>query len=537
MKTSVDTILYHAKVYTVNPQFAISEAIAIHRGKIVAVGSDEDILGAFAAQQTIDLHGSYVYPGLVDAHAHIQPYGESLFEADLVGCTSYEDMVERVRRFAETHPAQSSERSKWILGRGWDQNLWKDTAMPTRTLLDKYFPDRPVFLRRIDIHAAVVNSVALRMAGISPDTTIEGGEIGIAQGELTGLLVDEAQTPVRKLIPDASAADQKAYIRAAAEVCYRYGLTGVGDAYLDVPQVQFMWELQQEKQLPLRVNGMIPATQANLDFFLDKKQAKAHPYRTTDSLRLESFKLFADGALGSRGAWLLAPYSDKPDTHGLALLNEQETLAVAKRIRRAGKQLCTHAIGDAANRFVLRSYAKVLPQKNTLRWRVEHAQMVHPDDLPLFKAFGILPSVQPTHPTSDMKWLPDRIGQARLQYSCQLQTLLQQLGVIALGSDFPVESVNPLLGFYAAITRQNVAAEPIAGFLPHEKLSRADALRGFTLWNAYAEHSERQKGSIEAGKFADLTVLDTDIMTCQPTDMLSAKVQFTFIGGEIVYRA
>jgi hypothetical protein len=534
--TTVDTLLYHAKVYTADANFSIQEAIAINNGKIVAVGSDDDILRAFTAPNMLDLHGAYIYPGLVDAHVHLQPYGESLFEADLVGCTSYEDMVQRVEAFAKQHPAEATPRSKWVLGRGWDQNLWANKTMPTRELLDKYFPDRPVFLRRIDIHAAVVNSVALQMAGITPETTIDGGEIVVINGALTGLLVDEGQSPVRKLIPDASADDQKSYILAAAETCYRYGLTGVGDAYLDVPQVQFMWELQQEKRLLLRVNGMIPANEANLDFFLSEKGLRQHPYRTTDSLRLESFKLFADGALGSHGAWLLEPYSDKPDTHGLALLEEKAMMATAKRLRRAGKQLCTHAIGDAANRFVLQAYAKVLPQKNTLRWRVEHAQMVHPRDLPLFRAFGILPSVQPTHPTSDMKWLPERIGAQRLEYSCQLQTLLQQQGKIALGSDFPVEGVNPLLGFYAAITRQNTVGEPAIGFLAHEKLSRQEALRGFTIWNAYAEHAETIKGSIEEGKFADLTILDTDLLTCLPMAILSAQVQYTFIGREVVYR-
>lgn len=541
-----DWVLYHAKIYTVDAGFSVYEAVAIRKGRIVAVGSDEELLRAFPRARRRDLHGACVYPGLVDAHAHLEPLGEGLFEAELAGAGSLTGMVDRVKAFAAARPAGApGTRTHWVLGRGWDQNTWSPIQMPDRALLDAAFPDRPVFLRRVDIHAAVVNAAALRLAGIDPDMplpeglrNIAGGEMAVdAAGRPTGLLVDEGQTPVRKLIPEATKADREGYVLAAARECMRHGLTGVGDAYLDLPQIQLFDEMQKAGKLPLRINGMIPATQANLDFILSPAMRRQHDYRTTDRLRLESFKLFSDGALGSRGAWLLAPYSDKPDTTGIPMLEREETLAIARQVYKARKQLCTHAIGDAAARFVLDLYAEVLKGPNDLRWRMEHAQLVHPDDLQRFAQYSIVPSVQPTHPTSDHRWLPDRLGPERLAYSCKLETFRQLTGRVPIGSDFPVEGVNPLLGFYAAITRQDVHGNPSGGFLPAEKLSRPDALRGLTLWNAWAEHREPELGSIAPGKQADLTVLDTDLLTCEPAALLNAQALGTMIGGEWVYEA
>lgn len=539
----IDLILHHAKVYTVNAKFAVYEAVAIHKGRIIAVGSDDEILHAYPHAPRRDMHGAYIYPGLVDAHAHLEPLGEGLFEANLAGVGSLAGMVERVKAFAASQPAgQPGSRTHWVLGRGWDQNTWNPVQMPDRSLLDAAFPDRPVYLRRVDIHAAVVNAAALRLAGIDSDSPlpeglrhIAGGEIMTDEtGKITGLLIDEGQTPVRKLIPEATEADRERYVQAAARECLRFGLTGVGDAYLDLPQIQLFDALQKAEKLPLRINGMIPATAANLDFLLEPAMRRQHSYRTTDRLRLESFKLFADGAFGSRGAWLSAPYSDKPDTSGIPMLDRAETLAIAQRVHRAKKQLCTHAIGDAAAKFVIDLYAEVLGGPNDRRWRLEHAQFIAPNDLPRLAQYGIVPSVQPTHPTSDHAWLPERLGPERLAQTCKLETLRKLTGRVPLGSDFPVEGVNPMLGFYAAVTRQDVQGNPQGGFFPEERLSREDALRGFTLWNAWAEHREHELGSIEPGKKADLTVLDTDLMHCEPAAILQAQTLGVMIGGEWV---
>lgn len=517
----VDWLLHHGRVYTVDDQFSIAEAIAWRHGRIVAVGRSDELLRALRPARRWHLNGKAVYPGFIDAHCHLLRYGRSQYEADLRGCRSPQEMLARLRAFAASHPGA------WLIGRGWDQSGWPGGQFPDRYLLDEVFPERPVLLERIDLHAAVVNGEALRRAGLDGPRQVAGGKVALdGQGQPTGLLIDRAQELVWAQVPPPSQAETDQYLQRAAGDCAAVGLTSVGDALLDHDALTCIGALQAEGRFPLRVFGMLPADAAHLDRYLPGGP------RRDPWLHLGAFKLFADGALGSRGAWLTQPYHDDPANYGLALLDLAETKAVAQRVYEAGFQLCTHAIGDAANRWVLDLYQAVLPPGVDHRWRIEHAQLVAPTDLPRFGALGLIPSLQPTHCTSDVPWLRARVGEARLSWAYRQQTLLRQTGGLALGSDFPVEPVNPLYGFHAAVSRQRRDGWPTGGFAPAECLTRAQALRGMTAWAAWAQREEQEKGSLRPGYWADLVVTDQDLMTVSVERLPETRVLASFLVGK-----
>lgn len=520
-----DLIITGAVIYTVDSSFTTAEAMAIAKGKILAVGSHNEITGKYSADLIYDLGGKAVYPGLIDAHCHFLGYGLGrLKRADLTGTRSMQEVVERVQQHHEKSPDLY-----WIEGRGWDQNDWADKQFPDKSKLDELFPDNPAMLTRIDGHAALVNSKALELAGISAETKIEGGDIILSNGQPTGILIDNAMELVKNIIPEASAEEIISALLLAQDDCFAVGLTGVHDAGLETQQVQIIDSLQRAGKLKMRVNVMLSPTQENLDTYVD-----GGPY-ITDRLSVRSIKLYADGALGSRGALLIDEYSDDPGNRGILLTHPDTIRSICQQAIDDGYQVCTHAIGDSANRMMLHLYGEFLQGPNDLRWRIEHAQIVAPEDFDLFGKYSIVPSVQPTHATSDMYWAPDRVGQERIKGAYAYKQLLDQSGWIPLGTDFPIEQINPMLTFFAATARQDADGFPDGGFQSENALSREEALRGMTIWAARAAFEENRKGSLEPGKVADFVVLDADIMQIPLVEVSKVKVMKTFVGGQQVY--
>lgn len=518
-----DLIVYNAKVYTVNEQFDTAQALAVKDGKIIAVGTDEEINKAYAAAEKIDAQGKPVYPGFIDAHAHFYGYGESLQTANLRGTNSWKEVCQRLTEFAKTHP------EGWLIGEGWDQNDWNDKNFPERADLDKLFPNRPVLLRRIDGHAAIVNGEALKAGGITKSYALTGGEIVEKNGKPTGLLIDNAIELVAAKIPPATAAQAERILMDAQQKCFAAGLTTIDDCGVDVALVKIIEKLQADKKLKMRLYLMLSDKPANYHYLFERGAIK------TDLLNVRSFKVYADGALGSRGACLLHPYSDMPNKSGFLLSEQKHFEEVATQIAKHGFQMCTHAIGDSANRTILKIYNKVLGGKNDKRWRIEHAQVVAPEDFHLFGQANIIPSVQPTHATSDMYWAGQRLGKERVKGAYAYKNLMQQNGWIPLGTDFPVEDINPILTFYAASIRKDAKNFPAEGYQMENALSKEETLRGMTIWAAKSNFEEQEKGSLEVGKFADFVILDQDIMVAPASSLLNTQVLKTYVNGEKVY--
>ena len=519
-----DLILYHGKVYTVDSAFTKAEAFAIKDGKILAVGSDADIRDAYEASQMVDAGGRAVYPGFIDAHAHFVGYGESLFSASLFGSASFEEVVSRVKAFAEAHPGQA-----WVLGRGWDQNKFPGKTFPDNTLLNAAFPSTPVVLERVDGHALIANAKALEIAGIHPGQTIMGGAIEVKAGRLTGVLIDNAQRLVRSKVPPLSAVEAQQRLDSAQEHCFAQGLTTVTDCGLNRSDIERIDSLQRAGKLTMRLYVMLSDNKDNLDHYLPKG-----PYKT-DLLYVKGVKAYADGALGSRGACLLQPYTDKPGWQGFLLSDPAHYDSLAQRLAGTDFQLCTHAIGDSGNRMILTVYNKYLSGRNDKRWRVEHAQVIDPHDFDLFGRASVIPSVQPTHATSDMYWAGERLGSDRLKGAYAFKQLLQQNGWIPLGTDFPVEDISPFKTFLAAVFRVDAKGYPAGGFQMENALSREETVRGMTIWAAKADCLEKEIGSLEAGKKADFIILDKDLMTVAAGDVLKTGVVATYSGGRKVY--
>ena len=523
-KKEVDLMLTGAIVYTVDEAFTKAEAIAIHNGRIEAVGSSRDLLRRYRAREVTELDGSFVYPGWIDAHCHFFGYGMNFNSVDLVGTGSPEEVIERLIQH------QKQQGAAWITGRGWDQNDWEVKQFPDRQLLDRHFPDTPVLLRRIDGHAAWVNTKALEAAGITAATRVEGGAVLLEDGVPTGILVDNAIGLIDRLVPPPTKSAMIRALQTAQENCFSVGLTSVQDAGLDKETVELIDSLYREGALKIRMNAWLSATEENFDHFIQQGPLQ------NEYLSVNTLKLFADGALGSRGARMLEPYSDDPGNLGLYVTSPERLEQHCRRAYEHNFAVATHAIGDAANRTMLQIYGEILKGKNDRRWRIEHAQVIAPEDFQLFGEYSILPSVQPTHATSDMYWAEERLGPDRIQGAYAYQSLLQQNGWLAAGSDFPVESINPLFGFYAATARKDHAGYPENGFQPDQALSREDALRAMTIWAARAGFEEHLKGSIEPGKLADLVVTGTDLMTAPEEELFRIKVRSTYSGGELVYR-
>lgn len=523
-KQTVDLIVHNADIYTVNARFDIAEAFAVKGDRILAIGTEEEIFSKFQAKYQLNASGRTILPGLIDAHAHFYRYGEALQTVDLVATKSWDEIVQKTEAFAKQN------REGWLIGRGWDQNDWAIKEYPTKEQLDKLFPKRPVMLVRVDGHAAIVNQVALDSAKIQAGQTLTGGEIEIKNGQLTGLLVDNAIGLVRSLIPEANEKQRRQAFLDAQKNCFAVGLTTVVDCGLDAPLVDFIEKMNFDKSLKMRLYVMLSDDRKNYEYLFKRGIVK------TDRLHVRSFKLYADGALGSRGACLLHPYADRANHFGFLLKDTAYYAAVTKRIaEHEGMQACTHAIGDSANREILRIYGDVLRGSNDRRWRIEHAQVVNKADFSSFKKFNIIPSVQPTHATSDMYWAGARLGKERETGAYAFHKLMEQNGWLPLGTDFPVEDINPILTFYAAVTRKDAKGFPEGGYQFDNALNREETLRGMTIWAAKANFEENEKGSLEVGKFADFIILNQNIMNVGPLDILKTKVLTTYVGGEKVF--
>jgi predicted amidohydrolase YtcJ len=522
-KKNVDLVVYNAKIYTVDKKFSVVSAMAVTNGKIVETGSSKNILDKYHSDQKMDAEGKFIYPGFIDAHAHFYRYGLSLQQADLTGTKSWEEILDILKKFAEENP------EGWIIGRGWDQNDWKIKEFPDNAKLNELFPGRPVRLTRIDGHAAVVNAAALQLANIQPGMAITGGQVETKNGKLTGILIDNAIDLVSSKQPLPTVRQMKEGLMDAQRNCFAQGLTTVVDCGLDYNEVMFIDSLQKAGELKMRIYAMLSDAPGNYTQIFKQGKIK------TDLLNVRSFKVYADGALGSRGASLLRPYSDKPGWSGFLLSAPAHFDSVASVIYAKGFQMCTHAIGDSGNRTILNIYGKYLRGKNDKRWRIEHAQVVNSNDIGKFGKYSIIPSVQPTHATSDMYWAGDRLGSKRIKEAYAFQQLLKQNGWIPLGTDFPVEDISALKTFYAAVFRIDEKGWPAGGFQNENALTREQALRGMTIWAAQSNFEEGEKGSLEKGKFADFIILDTDLMKVNAKDVLKTRILSTFAGGQKVH--
>ncbi|MGM0934007.1 MAG: amidohydrolase [Bacteroidota bacterium] len=520
-KQEADLLVYNAKVYTVNPDFETSEAFVVKDGKFLATGTADVLKEKYKAKESLDVGGKAVFPGFIDAHAHFFGLGLQQQKVDLTGTKSFEEVVQRIVDFQEERDAD------FITGRGWDQNDWKVKEFPVKDTLDQLFPDTPIAITRIDGHALLANQAALDLAGITTETPFEGGDIEQKNGELTGILVDNPMGMIGNAQPAPSRKEQITALLEAQEICFSYGLTTVDDAGINKSTVELIDSLQQAGDMKIRIYAMLSNTTENLDHYLDKDPIK------TERLNVRSVKFYGDGALGSRGAALKEEYSDRPGHFGALLSSPEEFKKTAERVANSKFQLNTHAIGDSANYLVLETYDKLLQEGEDRRWRIEHSQVIDEADFKYFSK-NIIPSVQPTHATSDMYWAEDRLGEERIKGAYAYKKLLDQAGVLPLGTDFPVEQVSPFLTFYAATARQDTDQYPEAGFMKDQALSREETLKGMTIWAAYANFEEEEKGSIEAGKFADFIILDKNIMEIDEQEIPEVKVLETYVNGEKV---
>lgn len=544
-----DLVVHNAVIHALDEGNATHQAMAIKDGRILELGPEQTIRNRYTAQETYDAAGQHVYPGFIDGHCHFLGYGLNAQKVDLSGTTSWAEVLERTKAFAAANPQKA-----WIMGRGWDQNDWAVKEFPDRTELDRLFPNRPVLLQRIDGHAAVANAVALHHVGIRNDTQIAGGQIkgrlttpqgdtswtapemvaeirsmGYPFWEPTGLLMDNAFSVFQTIFDEADEATKRKALLDAQRDCFALGLTMVADAGLDSGTIALIQRMQNEGQLKMRVYAMVADAPENLAHF-----AKTGPIHT-DRLHVSSVKVYADGALGSRGALLKGDYSDEPGHHGLQLASREHFLEVARWCKEHDFQMNTHCIGDSANKLLLDVYAEVLGGTNDRRWRIEHAQVVSPADRPLFAQYNIIPSVQPTHATSDGPWAQDRIGPERILHAYAYEELRKLMGIVALGTDFPVEGIDPLQTYRSAVLRQSSDGWPSEGYHLENALSRSDALRGMTIWNAIATRLENELGSLQVDKRGDLTVVNVDLEKASPEQLRKAKVTATFVNGERVH--
>ncbi|UJH66691.1 amidohydrolase [Allomuricauda sp. SCSIO 65647] len=519
----VELIVHNANVYTVDSVFSKATAFAVNDGTFVAVGSNDAIVKKYTSKNMLDANGKTIVPGLIDAHCHFYGLGLNQQVVDLVGTKSFDEVVQRVLDFRNENPD-----AEVISGRGWDQNDWEVKEFPTSLQLDKLFANTPVVLERVDGHAYLVNQKALDMAGITNETKVEGGEIvRESSGHATGVLIDAPMALVDAVLPKPDVNTSARALKDAERICFDYGLTTVNDAGLGRSTIELIDSLQKMGELKMRVYAMVSNSEENLDHFLNKGIVK------TDKLNVRSVKVYGDGALGSRGAALRAPYSDKPGHFGAMVTPVEKIGELAERIAASQYQMNTHAIGDSANIVILKAYRNALQGKDDRRWKIEHAQVISIEDFDYFEG-GIIPSVQPTHATSDMYWAEDRLGPERVKGAYAFKTLLDKAGTVALGTDFPVERVSPFLTFYAAVARKDLEHYPEGGFQMKDALSREETLKGMTIWAAYSNFEEHEKGSIEAGKFADFVILSDDIMIVPEGEIPNLKAEQVFLGGEKV---
>ncbi len=519
-KQSVDLFIHHANIYTVDRNYQIAQAMVISDERIVEVGTFSELKEKYQYKKEFNANGKTILPGLYDAHAHFYGLGLQQRKVNLIGTTSWVDVLDKLVIFKEKY------NPEFITGRGWDQNDWENNEFPDNTLLSTLFPNTPVIIRRVDGHALIANKAAIDQAGINTQTEYEGGEIVQVDGVLTGLFIDNPMELVEAIIPTPNITDIENALKDAEKICLKHGLTSVVDAGLNKFVLDEVFRLNEEMEINLYVMGS--STDPELDEVLKTG------FKQTDRLSLRSIKCYADGALGSRGACLHEAYSDRENHFGAMLTPIETFKTIAQKIHKYGFQMNTHAIGDSANSVVLDTYLNTLENPKEARWRVEHAQVLKQEDITKFEQ-GILPSVQPTHATSDMYWAKDRLGEERIPLAYAYKTLLNANGRIALGTDFPIEKVNPFHTFYSATARKDLQHYPAGGFQIKDALSREEALKGMTIWAAYSCFQEEERGSLEPGKHADFIVLDRDILTCEEDSIPTTQVEQTFIKGKVVY--
>ena len=520
-QNGADLIVHNASIYTMNDKMGKATAFVIKNGKFIDVGGEE-VLKKYSAKKILNLQNLPVYPGFIDSHCHFLSLGLALQQVDLVGTKSFDEVIQKVLKYSR------GKKFKAILGRGWDQNDWTDKVFPNKVILDKLFPNIPVALRRIDGHALLVNQKALDLAGIDENTTISGGTIVKEKGKLTGVLIDSPMKLINAILPIPSTETKVEALKQAAELGFENGLTTVSVAGLNKQDIYLIDSLHNNGELEMRVYAMISNTKENMQHFLSRGPI------LKNKLTVRSFKIYADGALGSRGAALKHDYSDLKSHKGKFITPKDSIKKLAIKLASTPFQMNTHAIGDDANSIVLEAYNEALISSKDPRWRVEHAQIIDTADLKLFNK-KIIPSVQPTHATSDMYWAKDRLGKNRLEGAYAYKVLLENSGTIALGTDFPVEKVSPISTFFSAVVREDKNSYPKGGFLPRNKLSRIEALKGMTIWGAYANFEDQQKGSIEKGKVADFIILDRDIITVPKNRILNTRIVATILNGNVVY--
>lgn len=502
---SVDTIIHNARIHTMNEGDDIMEAIAIKDGKIIEVGPERQILNKYSADEYIDAELKDVYPGFTDAHTHIMSYARLKLSVDLVGCKSYDEMIERIIAYQKKH------HRDFVIGRGWDQSLWNMAEMPDNKKLSEVFPDIPVCLFRIDGHALMANDFLIQKSSVyntfeQTDNLSTGGYFVLNEtGEKTGVLVDNAMNPVIDILPDFPENELMKEIIEVQEELFGFGVTGIHEAGLQLKEVKLLEKMIDDGKLDLNIYGMLLPTEENKEF------AKKNGIYTHQNLLIRSFKVYGDGALGSRGAFLKAPYTDKHDHYGYLVTNEQAMKEIAQFCREIGYQMNTHAIGDSTNKILLDIYENTALENQDHRWRIEHAQVVDPKDIPLFAEYRVFPSVQPTHATSDMRWAESRLGKDRMTGAYAYRSLMNSFGMIALGTDFPVEYANPYMTIYSAVARKNSENEPEKGFMPQEALTLDECLMGMTIWPAMASFQENELGTIEKGKDATLFIVESPI--------------------------
>jgi len=522
-KSNVDLVIHNARIYTVDSVFSIVESIAIKNGRIVETGSSRQVLENYRANAAIDAKGKPVYPGFIDGHAHFYGYAAGLNNVDLTGAGSWEECIERIAAFVKK---KGLEPGEWIRGQGWDQNDWTIKVFPDSRKLDSLFPQNPVYLTRVDGHAAIASQAALAAAEVKTGEKVIGGLFEVRNSRLTGILIDNAMNRVAGIIPSTDMASMEESFLEAQKNCFATGITGITECGLSEKNTGWIDSLQKVAKLKMKFTVMLSDEPAD---HLPNKIYK------TGRLHIAGFKIMGDGALGSRGACLLHPYSDQPGWRGFLLGTEEYYRDALTKIFDSPFQACTHAIGDSANRLILDISGMLMKGKNDQRWRIEHAQVVAPEDFRKFGAYSIIPSVQSTHATSDMYWAGQRLGAERVKGAYAFKDLMEENGWLVLGTDFPVEDISPFKTFYAAIARKDEKGYPENGFQIENALTREQTLRGMTIWAAKGTFGEREKGSLEKGKWADFIITDTDIITCNPEDILKTKVLATYINGEKVY--
>ena len=537
---TVDIIIHNAQVHSMNDMGEIYDAIALKDGKIVEVGAERQILNKYSAEEYIDAGQKDVYPGFTDAHGHILSYARQKLSVNLVGCKSYDEMIVRIEKY------QSKHNRKFIIGRGWDQSKWKNDEMPTNAKLNELFPNIPVCLFRIDGHALLANNYLIDNSDVfnkfKEDPELNEGGYIISKSHTppdifshlpftivtpTGVFVDNAMNPILDILPDFPVSEMNEAILEIQDELFSYGITGVHEAGLKQFEVQMLEKLIEKDKLPINIYGMLLPTEKNIKF------AEKHGHYINKSLSIRSFKVYGDGALGSRGAFLKHAYADKHDHSGYLTTSLERMKNIAKICEVNDYQMNTHAIGDSTNRIMLELYQDIYEVKRDHRWRIEHAQIVDPNDFKLFAEAGVFPSVQPTHATSDHAWAESRIGTDKLPGAYAYNSLMKQFGMIAIGTDFPVEFTDPFLTIHSAVNRKNADGIPGDGYLASESITLEECIKGMTIWAAFASFQESQLGTLEKGKDATLVIFERPVNASPVFQNNFAYI--TFIKGKKVY--